>query len=102
MPRGGKRPGAGRKAGGTNAYPTSFRDQLLSYCQKRGIHPHYFLAEVITREDVPTALRVRAAAELARYLEPKLNATHHSGQLELIEKLQRLGDCTDEELEQII
>src|SRR5262249_29177360 len=102
MSHGGKRPGAGRRPGSKNTHPAGFRDRLLRYCQKRGIHPHYFMAEVITREDVPMALRLRAAAELARYLEPKLNATEHSGRLEILEKLQRLNDCTDEELQQII
>jgi hypothetical protein len=67
-----------------------------------GADPHRYMAEVMLNTDLPHALRFQAARELAQYLAPKRKAIEHSGQLDIVQKLQSLNEATDEELDQII
>ena len=93
---GGFRPGAGRKKGSKNKHKASFRESLRAYCAELGVDPHRFMADLLADTSLVTlgvdaygamlqgpavslALKFQAAKELAQYLEPKLKATEHSG-----------------------
>ena len=105
MPRGappGGRPGAGRPPGSKNKRHASFRDELWAWCRGHGADPYRYLAKVVADKTAVTRDRLFAAKELAQYLEPKLTATKHSGQIEIVQKLARLDTCTDEELAELI
>jgi hypothetical protein len=56
-----------------------FRDRLREYCAQLKVQPHEFMAQLIADESAPIELRLQAAKELAQYLEPKLKAVDHSG-----------------------
>jgi hypothetical protein len=101
MPRGartGERRG-GRAKGAKNKHPSTFRTGLRQYCEALGVDPHRFMAEMladtaeivygvdshgapIVGPAVKKDLKLQAAKELAQYLEPKLKATEHSGELQ--------------------
>lgn len=87
MPRGKapgtpKTPGSGRQKGTPNKHASSFRAALRDYCEQIGADPHYFLADVVADEQADFGLRVSAAKELAQYIEPKLKAVEHSGEMQ--------------------
>src|SRR5262249_39496994 len=102
MSHGGARPGAGRKKGGHNRPHTSHAADLRAYLAQQNADPHCFMVDIMQDATLSAGLRFQAARELAQYLSPKLKAIEHSGQMEILEKLQRLDTCTDEELDQII
>ncbi len=89
---GGRRKGTGNKRKG------SFREELRAYCATLGVDPHHFMADLIadtatvhigvTADGTPIVapavgmtLKLQAARELAQYLEPKLKAVEHSGDI---------------------
>jgi hypothetical protein len=78
----GVKTGGGSRKGIPNKQPSSFRTQLREYCESIGADPHKFLADIIVDPDAEVGLRVNAAKELAKYLEPQLKAIEHSGELE--------------------
>lgn len=97
--KGGKREGAGRKVGSKNKHPVGFRAELRAYCDQLGVDPHKYMASIIADESTivygvdgngepivgPAAkpeLKLQAAKELAQYMEPKLKAVEHSGEVE--------------------
>ena len=72
------------------ARKAQFRDNLKAYCLSRGIDPHLFMVDLIADCEevalgvveghlvmgprIPWDLKLKAAKELAQYLEPKLRA----------------------------
>src|SRR5215831_9542518 len=84
MPR-GSRPGerrGGRQRGTPNKISGALREQLAAYCQAHGVDPHRFMVDLMRDEMADLALRFAAAKELAQYLQPKLRAVDHRGDVE--------------------
>jgi hypothetical protein len=71
---------------------------LRAYCDQLGVDPHKFMADMIAdvsevaigvdetgrpivRPAVSKELKLNAAKELAQYIEPKLKAVEHSGDI---------------------
>ena len=69
----------GRPKGSKNKEKRAFRDRIKEYCAAKGIDPFEFMVDTIGKPRVPYALRLKAAAELAQYLEPKLRAVEVTG-----------------------
>jgi len=79
MARGGARPGerrGGRQKGSRNKAKT-FREELRAYCDAIGADPFRYMADLLVT-NASHVLRLRAAVELAQYLEPKLRAIEHT------------------------
>jgi hypothetical protein len=72
----------GRQKGTPNKHKTSFREGLREYCDKLGVDPHRFMAEIIADKHADRLLKLNAAKELAQYIEPKLKAIEHTGDIE--------------------
>ena len=66
--RGGRRPGAGRKAGGTNKRTREFRADVAA----SGLNPVEYMLGVMRDEKVDAERRDRMAAAVAPYVSPKL------------------------------
>jgi hypothetical protein len=99
MPRGGKRDGAGRKAGSASTKTRDIADKAAS----EGITPLEFMLEIMRSDTVPEgaepaqvialkAMRFEAAKAAAPYIHPKLssiemnaNVTNHEGALDELE-----------------
>lgn len=71
--RGGKRPGAGRKAGAPNK-ATAARQKAV---KESGLTPLDYLLSVMRDETVPREERVDAANKAAPYVHPKLASVDH-------------------------
>jgi hypothetical protein len=97
VPRGKKT--GGRQKGTPNKHKAAFRDQLRSYCDSIGVDPHRYMADMIADSSevvygvdgegkaikgpaVKPDLKLQAAKELAQYIEPKLKAVEHSGEVD--------------------
>jgi len=85
----------------------SHSNSLAHACPKR--QPHLLLRRIERRYRAPyqpphqgRLVRLQAARELAQYLAPTLKAIEHSGQLEMLQRLQALDTCTDAELEELL
>ncbi len=92
MPRGGKRPGAGRRHGSRN------KATLIAEAREReivisGKDPLDYMLEVMRNPDASWRRRDEMAKAAAPYLHPRLAAVEHSGGLDA--PLERL---TDDEL----
>lgn len=74
MPRGGQRPGAGRKPGISTSL---VRDFLAT----KNFDPIAKLVELYHDEQTDHATKVKIATELAQYVAPKLKALDVKGQL---------------------
>lgn len=81
MPRGGKRQGAGRKAGSASTKTRDIADKAAS----EGITPLEFMLEIMRKEELAEdadpaqilahqAMRFEAAKAAAPYIHPKLSA----------------------------
>lgn len=116
MPRGGKRPGAGRKKGARNKRTL----QLIQQAQALGLLPHEFLAAVARGEPMLAQLvneetgaplgepfttypsldqRIDAAKAAAPFYAPRLASLEHSGAIGV---KRDASDYTDDELAAII
>ena len=91
MPKGGKRPGAGRPRG------SRAKADIAKQLAASGITPLDFFLEILRDEDSPDADRMWAAVHAAPYCHPKLNAIDHSGAMSLamtheewLDELERL------------
>jgi len=71
---GGKRPGAGRKAGSKDRKKTAFHEALRAYCALKQVDPHFFMVDMIGDPRIDVSLRFQAAKEVAQYLEAKHKA----------------------------
>jgi hypothetical protein len=89
----------GRTKGTPNKHKKGFRERLRAYCDQLGVDPHKFMADMIadtseitygmnvdgtpiTGPAVKPELKFNAAKELAQYIEPKLKAIEHSGDID--------------------
>jgi hypothetical protein len=70
MPRGGHRPGAGRKLGSTSISTTLVREFLAEL----NFNPVKELVELYRDEKTDHPTKVKIATELAQYVAPKLKA----------------------------
>ncbi len=77
--RGGRRPGAGRRAGVPNKRTLELR--ALAAGQPPAGTPLEFLTSVYRDEALPIDLRLDAASKAAPYMHPRLAVISHSGQL---------------------
>jgi hypothetical protein len=77
MPRGGQRPGAGRKRGSTSISTTLVREFLAT----KNFDPISKLVELYEHEETDHATKVKIATELAQYVAPKLKAVDVQGRL---------------------
>jgi len=102
MPKGGARQGAGRKPGKRNLHTLDFRQFLKDYCAQKKVDPYTFFIDVLAMPDASLNHKLIAAREIAQYIEPKLRSLEHTGEVTVVQKLQRLESCTDAELEELI
>lgn len=77
MPRGGKREGAGRKAGSATTKTREVADKAAS----EGLTPLEYMLTMLRNEGASQADRMWAAEKAAPYVHPKLAAVEHSGGL---------------------
>lgn len=73
--RGGKRPGAGRKAGAPNR-ATAARQKAVT---ESGLTPLDYMLSIMRDEKMTTESRFEAAKAAAPYVHPKLANVEHSG-----------------------
>lgn len=95
----GKKTGGGSRKGIPNKHKAEFRESLRAYCDSINVDPHRYMAQMIADEStivygidlagnpiegpaVKPELKLQAAKELAQYLEPKLKAIEHSGDMD--------------------
>ena len=81
----GRKPGVkfgGRKKGTPNKHKKEHRESLREFCARIGVDPHRYMAEMILDQRLTPELRFQAAKELAQYLQPRLKAVEHSGEVE--------------------
>lgn len=90
MPRGGKRPGAGRKAGSPNRATAAVRAEIAA----SGEEPRDYMLRVMRDERAEPARRDAMAKAVAPYIHPRLVALEHSGQLRVL----AASELSDDEL----
>jgi hypothetical protein len=83
MPRGGKRPGAGRKVGSRN------KAKLIAEAREReivisGKDPLEYMLEVMRTPDASWPRRDEMAKAAAPYLHARLAAVEHSGAIDAL------------------
>lgn len=76
MAHGGKRPGAGRKAGSATT-----RTREIANAVAEGLTPLEYLASIYRDPNVDEARRIDAAKAAAPYVHAKLSAIEHSGSI---------------------
>lgn len=76
---GGRRPGAGRKAGSRNKRRADRDAAIKEYCEERAYDPLKAMVDLACDADQPLALRVLLHRELAQYLYAKLARLQISG-----------------------
>jgi len=74
-PRGGKRPGAGRKVGAPNK-ATAARQKAVT---ESGLTPLDYMLSIMRDKQMTTESRFEAAKAAAPYVHPKLANVEHSG-----------------------
>lgn len=97
MPRGGKRPGAGRKKGSATKRTRKVADQAA----EQGVTPLEVMLQAMREHHA--AQRLDLAAEIARhaapYIHPRLASVQHGGtvgvQLEIVEEVVDADDPPD-------
>ena len=96
MARGGKRTGAGRKAGST----TKRTREIANMALDAGVSPLEFMLGVMRDESLPTDARFEAAKASAPYVHPRLNAVEHSGvdggPLEVVTRIELVAPGHDD------
>lgn len=90
MPRGGARPGAGRKPGTPNK-ATAEREALV---REGGETPLDHMLAVMRNADEDPARRLEAAKAAAPYVHPRLSSVEHSGTL----KVAAARELSDDDL----
>ena len=73
--RGGKRDGAGRKAGS----PNRKTEEQAEKVKASGLTPLDYMLSILRDEDMPTDSRFEAAKAAAPYVHAKLASVEHSG-----------------------
>lgn len=92
MPRGGKRPGAGRKKG-DGPTKTMARKKVLTALDN-GTSPLDYMLKVMSGELPYDLHRFEAAKAAAPYMHPRLQAIEHSGEIvskheEAVDEMER-------------
>jgi hypothetical protein len=77
MPRGGKREGAGRKAGAVTTRTREIADKAAT----EGLTPLEYMLQMLRDESASKDDRMWAAEKAAPFVHPKLAAVDHSGEL---------------------
>lgn len=87
----GKKTGGGSRKGIPNTHKSSFRTELWAYCESIGANPFHYMADMIVNDETivyglnldgtpiegpacKPEMKLKAAIELAPYLETKLKA----------------------------
>lgn len=78
MARGGKRDGAGRRAGTINKASAAKRAEI----EASGLTPLDYMLTVMRDEQNPADMRLDAAHKAAPFVHPKLAAVEHSGKID--------------------
>lgn len=76
---GGRRPGAGRKAGAATAKTREIANRAL----ENGLTPLEYMLSVLRNESEQPEVRMDAAKASAPYIHPRLAAVEHSGEMTL-------------------
>jgi len=71
--KGGARPGAGRKPGGTNRR-TRERSAAAEAVRREGLSPREFFLQIMRDETKPLELRMQAGRDCIRFCHPALTA----------------------------
>ena len=90
MPRGGRRPGAGRKRGVSAKHPSRSLKIALA-AREAGITPLEYLCALFRDDEQPLPVRLDAAKAAAPFMHPRLTAI----EAKVVEK--RYSDMTPEE-----
>jgi hypothetical protein len=92
MARGGKRDGAGRKAGTINKASAEKRAEITA----SGLTPLDYMLEVLRDVRQPDDRRAWAAEKAAPYVHPKLAAVEHTGKDggALVVEIRRFADSS--------
>jgi hypothetical protein len=105
MPRGGKRPGAGRPPGARNRRTVELQRRI----EASGDTPVEFLTKVYRNGELELPMRIEAARAVAPYVHPRLNSSEvslTSGDSEseevLLERLQEQFAQHPEELARLL
>jgi hypothetical protein len=77
MPRGGARPGAGRKPGSATKRTREIADRAAD----AGLTPLDYMLGLLRDESLPPDMRFEAAKAAAPYVHPKLATTEHKGEI---------------------
>ncbi len=80
MPKGGRREGAGRKAG----VPNKTTLQKEAMIAASGLTPLDYMLRILRDEACEPLVRMDAAKAAAPYVHPRLNAIEHSGALAVL------------------
>lgn len=89
MPKGGARPGAGRKAGS----PNKANAEREAEVKASGVTPLDYMLTMLRDEAETPANRMWAAEKAAPYVHPKLAAVEHSGALDLTTQTKEQRDA---------
>ena len=94
MPRGGKRPGAGRKKG--SSLTSNMAKKTAMRVLDNGASPLDYMLAVMTGEKEYDETKFKAAVSAAPYVHPRLQAVEHSGEIvskheQAIDELEKLA-----------
>jgi len=84
MPKGGKRPGAGRPIGAVNQRTRIFQQNI----KNSGLTPLEYMLRVMRNSRAPAQRRDWAAAAAAPYIHPRLQAMQEESMLTIQHKLE--------------
>lgn len=89
MARGGKREGAGRKAGSVTTKTRETADRAVA----EGLTPLEYMLRVLRDESEPKEARMWAAEKAAPYVHAKLASVEHRGGLEVTTQTKEQRDA---------
>lgn len=89
MARGGKREGAGRKAGTPNSTSAAREAEIKA----SGLTPLDYMLTMLRDEDAETKDRMWAAEKAAPYVHPKLANVEHSGGIDVTTQTKEQRDA---------
>lgn len=89
MARGGKREGAGRKAGSANKRTRELADKAAT----AGLTPLEYMLEVLRDVGSTKADRMWAAEKAAPYMHPKLASVEHKGGIDVTTQTKEQRDA---------
>lgn len=87
--RGGKREGAGRKAG----TPNRRTEERVAKIEASGLTPLDYMLSILRDEQMPTDSRFEAAKAAAPYVHAKLASVEHKGDLNVTTRTKEERDA---------